>query len=100
LAVAGGCVDLLTDRGIFTDKGKEGRIKWGNFFGVKIVNAGTCEGKSTKSRDGGSDRDCETECDAWRKAKKSGTCKRKVDFLFGGTAEVELSGTSGMARAL
>jgi hypothetical protein len=86
LAVAGGCVDLLTDRGIFTDKGNEGRIKWGNFFGVKIVNAGTCEGKSAKSRDGGSDRVCAAEWNERRKTKKSGTCVGKVDFFLGGTA--------------
>ena len=41
MVVAGTCVDLLTDLWICT----EGRIERENFFGVKIVNAGTCEGK-------------------------------------------------------
>ena len=31
----------MTDRGIFT-RGNEGRIEREIFFGVKIVNAGTC----------------------------------------------------------
>ena len=45
LAVAGTCVDLLTERGIEGNELKEGRIEAGNFFGVKIVNAGTCDVK-------------------------------------------------------
>jgi hypothetical protein len=47
LVIAGTCVDLLTDRGIFTEGNevKEGGIEWEIFFGVKIVNAGTCDGK-------------------------------------------------------
>jgi hypothetical protein len=46
-AVAGTCVDLLTEGGISTggQEVKEGRIERENFFGVKIVNAGTCNGK-------------------------------------------------------
>ena len=38
-------MDLLTDWGIFTGENevKEGRIERENFFGVKIVNAGTCD---------------------------------------------------------
>ena len=43
LVVAGTCVDLLTYRGIFTG-GNEERIEREIFFGVKIVNAGTCAG--------------------------------------------------------
>jgi hypothetical protein len=38
LVIAGTCVDLLTDRGIFT-RGNEERIEREDFFGVKIVNA-------------------------------------------------------------
>jgi hypothetical protein len=47
LVVAGTCVNLLTDRAIFRGgyELKEGRIELEIFFGVKIVNAGTCEGK-------------------------------------------------------
>ena len=41
--VAGTCVDLLTDRGNFTEGNevKESRIEREIFFGVKIVNAGS-----------------------------------------------------------
>jgi hypothetical protein len=43
LVIAGTCVDLLTDRGIFTDGNevKEGRFEREIFSGVKIVNAGS-----------------------------------------------------------
>jgi len=44
LVVAGTCVDLLTYRGIFT-RVKEGRIEREIFLNVKIVNAGTYDGK-------------------------------------------------------
>ena len=37
LVVAGSCVDLLADRGIFTERKKDGRIVRENSFGVKIV---------------------------------------------------------------
>jgi len=45
LVVAGTCVDLLTDWGIFTERTEEneGRIERENFSGVKIVNARTCD---------------------------------------------------------
>ena len=38
-------MDLLTDRGIFAGGNgvREGRIEPENIFGVKIVNAGTCD---------------------------------------------------------
>jgi hypothetical protein len=41
LAVAGTCVELLTDRGFFAEGNgvKEGRFEREIFFGVKIVNA-------------------------------------------------------------
>jgi hypothetical protein len=47
LAVAGTCVDLLTDEQFFAggNEVKEGRSELENFFGVKIVNAGSCNGK-------------------------------------------------------
>ena len=47
LVIAGTCVDLLTDRGIFTggNEVKEGRIEREIFLNVKIVNADTCEVK-------------------------------------------------------
>ena len=41
LVVAGTCVDLLTGG----NEAKEGGIEREIFFGVKIVNAGTCDGK-------------------------------------------------------
>ena len=45
MAVAGTCVDLLTDRGIFTrgNEVKEARNEREKFLSVKIVNAGTCD---------------------------------------------------------
>jgi len=45
--IAGTCVDLLTDRGIFTggNEVKEERIEREIFLGVKIVIADTCDGK-------------------------------------------------------
>ena len=47
LVVAGTCVDLLTDQGIFTggNEVKKGRIERQVFLSVKIVNGGTCAGK-------------------------------------------------------
>ena len=65
LAVAGTCVDLLTERGIEGNELKEGRIEAGNFFGVKIVNAGTCDE------------------DVAVKMVSAGTCDGKVDILRG-----------------
>ena len=52
LVIAGTCVDLLTDRGIFADGTgvKEGRIEPPIFLGVKIVNAGNCDVKIVNER--------------------------------------------------
>ena len=67
MVVAGTCVDLLTDWGIFTGENevKEGRIERENFFGVKIVNAGTCDE------------------DVAVKIMNAGNCDGKVDILRG-----------------
>jgi len=50
-------VDLLTDRGIFAggNEEKEGRVGLEIFFGVKIVNAGVCDGKGNRASGGRSD---------------------------------------------
>ena len=47
------------------NEGKEGRIERENFFGVKIVNAGTCDE------------------DVAVKMVSAGTCDGKVDILRG-----------------
>ena len=60
-------MDLLTDRGIFAGGNgvREGRIEPENIFGVKIVNAGTCDE------------------DVAVKMVSAGTCDGKVDILRG-----------------